>query len=780
MSTVIKDLGAVSAYAYAVEKGYTGTEAEFAELMADYAEVGQRAEDAAETATTKASEAATSATTATNKASEATTAAQTATTKAGEAQTSAQTASSKASEASQSASQASGYAQTAETAKTDAQAAKTQAETARDNAVTAKTAAETAQGKAEDAQAAAERVAESIPSDYSQLSEDVSDLKEDLDYIEPIVAPKKINIVLANGTISNPNNANAVRTSEKIPCKFGDIITIYPIRPNIEGYHYRYGYRIYDANGATLVNIHVESADANPIEITNANAASIDVFVMETDGTNFNALRADTYGYTPYVLIADGTSLSETVHEPENLYHKYGSDSVHYSISGQNTLTYGDAQFMAVLPCAPNTKYVIKISRAVTTHPRFRIAWSEMYPNKAGLPVYDLVSKDNDMTDIYTTGATARYILVYLGFTMATETPSQFISITGYDLHVDPYARHIIKSNSDIYRQKAEVLRLKKTGGETYGECDVKFMFMTDIHADVSRLKDAIRRCKEWGNSYISAVLNGGDTVYQKLPDGLDWYYDQIDAFDIPVLPTVGNHDAWSALSVLETDPVVVYNAIIAPIVTSTGIVQPANAATNGYNYYYKDFNNTVRLIVVDCMYWNATQLSWLESVLADAKTNGLHVIALTHCAFPWANMQTVDCSWSKAGMLNGYSSQAVLSDPSRTNIQAAQAVKDFIDEGGTFICWLTGHQHSDDVHILPNYDNQFVVTLGSFAQRASMLQKSDIVTDYNYNCLTYITVDTYLKVIKFMRIGADIDMYGVKHNFLSIKYDEAKLISAN
>lgn len=184
MSTVIKDLGAVSAYAYAVEKGYTGTEAEFAELMADYAEVGQRAEDAAESALNSKTAAQTAATTATNKASEATTAAQTATTKAGEAQTSAQTASSKASEASQSASQASGYAQTAETAKTDAQTAKTQAETARDNAVTAKTAAETAQGKAEDAQAAAESVAESIPSDYSQLSEDVSDLKSEITALE--------------------------------------------------------------------------------------------------------------------------------------------------------------------------------------------------------------------------------------------------------------------------------------------------------------------------------------------------------------------------------------------------------------------------------------------------------------------------------------------------------------------------------------------------------------------------------------------------------------------
>ena len=178
MSTVVKDLGAVSAYAYAVEKGYTGTEAEFAELMADYAEVGQRAEDAAESALNSKTAAQTAATTATNKASEATTAAQTATTKAGEAQTSAQTASSKASEASQSAqtasqkateasksaSQASGYANTAETAKTAAQ--------------TAQTAAETAQGKAETAQEAAENAAESVSASAAQIAQNTSDITE--------------------------------------------------------------------------------------------------------------------------------------------------------------------------------------------------------------------------------------------------------------------------------------------------------------------------------------------------------------------------------------------------------------------------------------------------------------------------------------------------------------------------------------------------------------------------------------------------------------------------
>ena len=49
--SVIKDLGAVTAYGYAVDQGYTGTEAEFAALMASYASV---AEDAAASATAAA------------------------------------------------------------------------------------------------------------------------------------------------------------------------------------------------------------------------------------------------------------------------------------------------------------------------------------------------------------------------------------------------------------------------------------------------------------------------------------------------------------------------------------------------------------------------------------------------------------------------------------------------------------------------------------------------------------------------------------------------------
>ena len=191
-----KYLGDVSAYAYAVSKGYTGTEEEFAELMASYATVAEAAEASAQSAASSASSASGSASTAS-------TAAQTATTKASEAaqsatgasqsatqaesaktsaQASAQTATTKASEASQSATNAAGSATTANDAADDATAAKTAAETA-------KTAAETAKTDAETAQTAAETAAASVSASAAQIATntaDITDLKNNLEQYEDI------------------------------------------------------------------------------------------------------------------------------------------------------------------------------------------------------------------------------------------------------------------------------------------------------------------------------------------------------------------------------------------------------------------------------------------------------------------------------------------------------------------------------------------------------------------------------------------------------------------
>lgn len=171
-----KNLGHATAYGYAKSKGYTGTEEEFAELMASYAEVAESAKGYAEqaeasatnaetsetnartsaqTASAKASEASASASNAQTSASNAQASATIAGTSASSASASAQTASTKASEASDSATSASESASTAVSAKDDAVTAKEEAETAKADAETA----------AEEAQESAQTVANKADKD---------------------------------------------------------------------------------------------------------------------------------------------------------------------------------------------------------------------------------------------------------------------------------------------------------------------------------------------------------------------------------------------------------------------------------------------------------------------------------------------------------------------------------------------------------------------------------------------------------------------------------------
>ena len=137
MSTIRKDIGIATAYGYAKSKGYTGTEEEFAQLMADYASVGQGAATSAQAAAQSASGAAASAASAENSAAFAGSAA----TAAGQS----------AASASGSADSASGSALSAESSADSAASSAADADTANQAAQTAKTAAETAQAAAEEA-----------------------------------------------------------------------------------------------------------------------------------------------------------------------------------------------------------------------------------------------------------------------------------------------------------------------------------------------------------------------------------------------------------------------------------------------------------------------------------------------------------------------------------------------------------------------------------------------------------------------------------------------------
>lgn len=331
MSVITKDLGVATAYGYAKSKGYTGTEEEFAELMASYADVAQQAEAAAqdaEDAKDAAITAKTAAQTAQTAAESAQTAAagsaQTASTKASEASNSAQTAAGSATAAQTSATAASGSAQTAQTAAqtattkaSEASSSASAASTAKTGAETARTGAQTAQTAAETAQANAEAAASSVSASAAQIeqnTEEIGAIKNDL----------------TNGTfpVGNAENADQLTSTVGIEDK-----TPYLFRTS--GGSVDIGDRedVRKIVGGTIVNNQLfnfpQQNTSSGVTLTFENG------VVTLSGTA-------TYGYCSFFTarITGGHKIlvdTKVVNNPDNLTITFGS------LNGQGRATIGSS-----------------------------------------------------------------------------------------------------------------------------------------------------------------------------------------------------------------------------------------------------------------------------------------------------------------------------------------------------------------------------------------------------------------------------------------------------
>ena len=162
-----------------------------------------------------------------------------------------------------------------------------------------------------------------LENELADLNDSVGTFEKSVDKLDGLfedVKGKYVEITLKNGTIVNPNNAQAVCSENSIPCAYGDVVTIYPVKPaTYSGGYYSYVYTIFDGNGTKLKEVTV-SVNHPDIAITYADAASIKVGIFEKDSEgNTITLRKDTYGYIPYVVVSDGSDLTAKV---DALYNK--------------------------------------------------------------------------------------------------------------------------------------------------------------------------------------------------------------------------------------------------------------------------------------------------------------------------------------------------------------------------------------------------------------------------------------------------------------------------
>ena len=291
------------------------------------------------------------------------------------------------------------------------------------------------------------------------------------------------------------------------------------------------------------------------------------------------------------------------------------------------------------------------------------------------------------------------------------------------------------------------------------GTYTFNFLHFSDIHKNEVELK-RIREFSELYQSYLCDVINTGDSVQGLGTEDFSWYAENGSKF----LNVIGNHDSatsqlqgvsgWTGLGKQAT-----YDKFIAPFIADWGVVY-----SEGNNYYYKDYVSSrnyggeqkwvkLRLVVLDCMFYDEAQNTWLATILSDANANGFDVMIAIHTSPAATDVipctyTSIDSSIQSAGWAS-YSTE-----------NAVQVVKDFIDNGGKFVCWLGGHVHHDIMGKI-NADNRQLVALIETCSNNVQdgFDRPYIEGEVEYaDAFNIIGIDTNRHLLKIFKVGYEYD----------------------
>lgn len=324
-----------------------------------------------------------------------------------------------------------------------------------------------------------------------------------------------------------------------------------------------------------------------------------------------------------------------------------------------------------------------------------------------------------------------------------------------------------------------------------YKKVDLKLIFYTDLHSYSVNLNRILMLGDYlYDKGVLDCIIAGGDNL-QDGAESYDWFNHTLSQSKVDNLVAVGNHDASTRWHATKQSA---YENNIAPMLSRVeNVVAPDDSASAYRLYYYKDYNN-VRVIVLftpatgDSAFADDAQLTWLQTVLSDAKTNNKHVLIVNHhyynTAYKWSYASLSEFWESKPNtFISPYGKVGSSGDTSFIfPTDFLLAVKAFEDAGGKFICWLSGHGHFDnffDVTDHSTYGYQPMFNSASCAHKHSANEFVKKKGEKSMDLFNYICIDTTNTTIDILRIGCNIDVFGRSRKVLTYNYG-AHCIMAN
>ena len=345
--------------------------------------------------------------------------------------------------------------------------------------------------------------------------------------------------------------------------------------------------------------------------------------------------------------------------------------------------------------------------------------------------------------------------------------------VAGFDGNTGIVQRNGIAETTNKLQQ---LNRPTRTASRTLGTAPLCLLHFSDIHGDKKRLQNIIE-FREYYSDYIADVIHTGDMVKYYSTDGIT-FWNEVDGAE-NILNVIGNHDTlvgstWIGMTMAEA-----YTTYFSPYVSNWGVT-----GTSGQTYYYKDYtDNKVRLIVLDIMHQSADQLAWFVSTLASARTANLHVIVAVHSRAHWLFTSHVT-SWDDKPLVpsytNGYSDTSGSTYPENLSDDYADAVDDFMSDGGFFVCWIHGHTHHKMFAQLQTHPNQLDVAVenAGMPNFAWTYVKARIDGTKSEDCFNVLAIDTESKVLRIMLVGATYDRFMRHADTIAYNYDTHTILS--
>ena len=366
----------------------------------------------------------------------------------------------------------------------------------------------------------------------------------------------------------------------------------------------------------------------------------------------------------------------------------------------------------------------------------------------------------------------------------------QIINITDDGNSIEKISDIVSLNGGDLLiKNKLWNIQMSDTGIHDNGDAPKDILTMlhfSDIHGN----RDNLTRLSGFAQQYkdfIDVIVSTGDNVqYNFTNDFTFWTNDNYVKNNF--LFCVGNHDLsapssvptsqkqtdvpWSWDSAIATETAA-YNKYYNSLIDNWGVNY-----SSGHCYFYKDMisekdgvtHYKIRIIFVDIGHPTTEQVSWFESTLNDAKTNGFSVIVASH--FEPAKHTSVPTPFC--------SREWGTQDSDYLNSSFVDKVKTFITSGGEFICWLSGHTHDDDFGRLetdPKQVDSNISTASDHNRSGDHIAKTGLRSQDCFNIMGFDTVD---KVIKIMRVGRNYDRYMQCKDTMCYDYKNGKLLYPN